>query len=433
MIAPVTDSRHLDVVVVGGGIVGLATAHRLLVARPGSRVLVLEADEDVARHQSSRNSGVLHAGLYYRPGSAKARWCVAGKRSMERFCAEHGVPTEQRGKVVVAVDRRELPGLRDLAERARTNGVEVHDLDDAGVREHEPHAAGIAGLWSPTTGVTDFGAVARTLVELIEAAGGEIRTGARVTGIDDRGGAVRITVAAETPGTAGTEGTPGAAGTPGTVPADGPVIESRTAVVCGGVQADRLARLGGVDIDEQILPVRGSWLELAPAKRHLVQGNIYPVPIAGGLPFLGVHLTRRIDGSVLIGPNAVATAARSDARRWGIDGRDLAETLRYPGTWRLARAHLGTAVSELVQDVIPAAALRAVRRYVPAITADDVQPGPFGIRAQLLDRQGRLVDDFLVRSTDRVLHVLNAPSPAATASLEIGASLRDRVLERLDG
>jgi (S)-2-hydroxyglutarate dehydrogenase len=408
------DVRDLDVAIVGGGIVGLATAHRLLLARPGLRVLVLEADDEIAGHQSSRNSGVLHAGLYYRPGSAKARWCVEGKRSMERFCAEHGVPAERRGKVVVAVDRGELPGLADLAARARTNGVEVHELDAAGIRGHEPHAAGIAGLWSPSTGVTDFGAVAHELVALIEAAGGEVRTGARVIGIDDRRGSVRVSVDSQT------------------ADGDGPVLQARTAVVCGGVQADRLARLGGLDVDERILPVRGAWLELAPARRHLVRGNIYPVPVAGGLPFLGVHLTRRIDGSVLIGPNAVATAARSDARRWGLDRRDLTETLRHPGTWRLARAHLGTAVSELVQDVIPAVALRAVRRYVPAITADDVQPGPFGVRAQLLDRQGRLVDDFLVRSTDRVLHVLNAPSPAATASLEIGASLRDRVLDRLD-
>ena len=402
-----TDTRHLDVVIVGGGIVGLATAHRLLCARPHLRLVVLEADTAVARHQSSRNSGVLHAGLYYPPGSAKARWCVAGKRSMERFCAEHGVPYDRRGKVVVAVDRRELPGLRDLAHRARTNGVEIHELDAEGIRAHEPHATGIAGLWSPTTAVTDFRAVAHTLVGLIEAAGGEVRTGARVTGLDDQHTSVRITVG------------------------DGSCVEARTAVVCGGVQADRLARLGGIDIDERILPVRGSWLELTPAKRHLVQGNIYPVPVAGGLPFLGVHLTRRIDGSVLIGPNAVATAARSDARRWGLDRRDLRDTLRYPGTWRLARAHIGTAVGELVTDLVPTAALRAVRRYVPSITADDVTPGPWGVRAQLLDRRGRLVDDFLVRATDRVLHVLNAPSPAATASLEIGAALRDRVLERL--
>jgi (S)-2-hydroxyglutarate dehydrogenase len=403
-----SDIGRLDVAIVGGGIVGLATAHRLLSARPRLRVVVLEADDAVARHQSSRNSGVLHAGLYYPPGSAKARWCVEGKRSMERFCADHGLPCDRRGKVVVAVDRRELPGLLDLAQRARTNGVEIHDLDADGIRDHEPHAAGIAGLWSPTTGVTDFGAVARRLVELIEAAGGEVRTGARVTGLDDRRATARITVA------------------------DGSTVEARAAVVCGGVQADRLARLGGVDIDERILPVRGSWLQLTPGKQHLVRGNIYPVPVAGGLPFLGVHLTRRIDGSVLIGPNAVATAARSDARRWGLDRRDLRDTLRHPGTWRLAREHIGTAVGELFTDLVPAAALRAVRRYVPAITSDDVQPGPWGVRAQLLDRRGRLVDDFLVRATDRVLHVLNAPSPAATASLEIGAHLRDRVLERLE-
>jgi (S)-2-hydroxyglutarate dehydrogenase len=401
-----TDHLDVDVAVVGGGIVGLATAHRLLAGRPHLRVAVLERDGDVGRHQSSRNSGVLHAGLYYTPGSAKARWSRAGKAAMERFCAEQGVPVERTGKVVVAIDRRELPGLAALEERARRNGVPVERLSPAGLHSHEPHVAGVAGLWSPETAVTDFGAVCQALARVVRSAGGTVRTGVEVVGLDDRAGAVRIVT------TAGD-------------------VAARAAVVCAGLQADRLAALAGQRVAERVVPFRGAWLELRPGLRHLVRGNIYPVP-TGGLPFLGVHLTRRVDGRVWIGPNAVLAGAREGVRPWSLSSRDLAEVVRFGGTWRLARRHLGVAAGEVWRDRVLRATVRAVQRYVPAIGLRDVRRGPWGVRAQLVAPDGQLVDDFAIRASGRVLHVLNAPSPAATSALAIGEDLARRVLARLE-
>lgn len=397
----------VDVVIVGGGIVGLATAHRLLQARPDLDVKVLEAEDRVGAHQSSRNSGVLHAGLYYTPGSAKARFAVAGKAQLERFCAEHGVRVARTGKVVVATDRSELPALRALTERARTNGVDVEELDADGVRVHEPHARGVAGLRSPGTAVTDFGEVTRVLAGVVRAAGGKVRTSTRVLDLEERVGRVRI---------ATTSGD----------------VEALAVVGCAGLQSDRLAAMTGPPPDERIVPFRGSWLRLRPERAHLVRGNIYPVPSGGGLPFLGVHLTRGIDGEVWIGPNAVLAGAREGASPWSVNRRDAAATARFRGTWKLAARHLGTGLGELWRDRSLYATIREVQRYVPAIGVDDVERGPWGVRAQLVDRDGALVDDFVVRASDRTLHVMNAPSPAATASLAIGADLRDRVLDRLD-
>jgi (S)-2-hydroxyglutarate dehydrogenase len=396
--------HHL--VVVGGGLVGLATAIQALRVRPGLRLTLFEREHRVAVHQSSRNSGVLHAGLYYPPGSAKARWCRAGKASMERFCEQHGVPVARTGKVVVAVRSEELPGLASLAERARTNGVEVHELDAAGIREHEPHATGLAGLWSPATAVTDFGTVADAMAAAVRAAGGEVRTGVEVVDLDDRASAVRVTTT------------------------DGDVTASAV-VACAGLRADRVAAMTGAPLEERIVPFRGSWLELRPDQRHLVRGNIYPVPVQGGLPFLGVHLTRRIDGRVWIGPNAVIAGAREGSRPWSVDVRDAMASATFGGTWRLARNHLGVAISEVWRDRVLRATLREVQRYVPDIQLEHVRRGPWGVRAQLVDRQGRLVDDFAIRASGRVVHVLNAPSPAATSSLEIGREVARRAFERL--
>lgn len=405
--AGVPGAHTTDVAIVGGGIVGLATAYQLLQARPRLRVTVYEAEAEVGRHQSSRNSGVLHAGLYYAPGSAKARWCVTGKASMEAFCAAHGVEVARRGKVVVASDRQEIPGLRRLADRARRNDVEVALLDAAGLARREPHVRGVAALWSPNTAVTDFGAVTRTLARLVSEAGGVIATSTRVTDVVEVRDEVRLTTTRDE-------------------------VTARAVVTCAGTHADVLAGdRAGPGPRMRILPVRGAWWRLADEKAALVQGNIYPVPIAGGLPFLGVHLTRRLDGQVWIGPNAVPALARTGARPWSLDAATVRSVIGFAGTWRLARRHASTAAAELWRDQSRRAALRAIRRYVPDIDADDLRPGPWGVRAQLLDERGQLVDDFTVRASGRVIHVLNAPSPAATAALEIGAALRDRALARL--
>jgi (S)-2-hydroxyglutarate dehydrogenase len=398
------DPRLRDVVVVGAGIVGLATAHRLLERRPTLRVTVLEAEARVAAHQSSRNSGVLHAGLYYPPGSAKARWCREGKAALERFCADHGVPVRRSGKLVVAVERDELPRLAELADRARTNGVEIETLGPDGIRDHEPYAAGVGAVWSPTTAVTDFGAVAEALRRRVEERGGEVLLATPVTALAEQRDRVRA-------------GSPRGA------------FDARAVIACAGPWADRLAAVAGTPTRARIVPIRGSWLELRPGLRHLVRGNIYPVP-QPGLPFLGVHLTRRIDDRVWIGPNAVLAAARDGSRHGRQRWRDLAGTLRFGGTWRLARRHARTAAAEVVRDRLLRATLREVARYVPGIGRDDVRRGPWGVRAQAVRPDGTLVEDFEILGSGRLMHLLNAPSPAATAALAIGDELARRALER---
>jgi len=410
----------VDVAVIGGGIVGLATAHQLLTAHPDLEVAVLEAADAVGQQQSARNSGVLHAGLYYTPGSAKARWSRAGRPLLERFCADHGVPVRRTGKVVVAVDRSEIPALEALAERARTNGVEIHRLGPDGLRDHEPHVAGVAGLWTPETAVTDFRSVCLALADAVGHAGGEIRTSTEVADLQASGQQVEVTSAR------------------------GHELTARAVVVCGGLQADRLlaasmagARGSAVTArppgDVSIVPVRGSWLELRPDQRHLVRGNIYPVPTGGGLPFLGVHLTRRIDGQVWVGPNAVPVLARQGRSPFSVDGRDALGLRAFPGTWRLARAHARVAAGEIWRDRSVRAMVRAVQRYIPAIEARHLRRGPWGVRAQLVDRAGRLVEDFTLEQHGRTIHLVNAPSPAATSALAIGSELADRAAAALRG
>lgn len=385
-----------DVVVVGGGIVGLATAWTLLQRDRTSRVVVIEKETRVAAHQSSHNSGVVHAGVYYAPGSLKARLCREGKELMEAFCSAHDVPLIRNGKVIVALDDAELAGLAELGRRATTNGVEgLRELDRRELRRLEPNVAGIRALHSPTTGVVDFELVCQVLADEVRDRGGRILLGEAVTAIDERDREVVVTTS-ERELTAG------------------------RVVTCGGLQSDRLAALTGDTDDVRIVPFRGSWYVLD--RPGLVRGNVYPVPDPR-MPFLGVHLTPRVDGEVWVGPNAVLAGAREGYDRGAFDGGDVRDTLRWPGTYRLAARFLGAGVRELAEDRSRRLYHRQVRRYVPDVEVGDLRRGTSGIRAQAVRRDGSMVDDFEVRRTALVTHLLNAPSPAATSSLAIARLL----------
>lgn len=377
-------------VVIGGGIVGLATAHRLTKERPGAEVTVVEKERTVGAHQTGHNSGVIHAGVYYPPGSLKARLCVAGSRSMVEFCREHGIPVEVCGKLIVATDESELPRLHALYERAEANGLPVTLLTSEQAREHEPHVSAVAALHVASTGIVDFGAVCRTLADLLEKSGATVRLGARVTGI--RPGLVIQTTA-------------------GDLPAD-------ILVNCAGLHADRVARLAGVRPPARIVPFRGDYYELRPDRRSLVRGLVYPVPDPR-FPFLGVHLTRMIDGSVHAGPNAVLALAREGYGWSRIRPRDVLEAAAYPGLWRLARRHLRYGLSEVRRSLSRRLFAKSLARLVPEITPADLIRAGSGVRAQAIALTGDLVDDFLIVARDGQVHVLNAPSPAATSSLEI--------------
>ena len=356
-------------------------------------------------HQSGRNSGVLHAGVYYRPGSHKAVLCRQGRADMERLCETEGLPWRRSGKTIVAVTEDERPRLAALAERARANGVEATSLDAAGLREREPHVAGVAGLWVPTTGVADFGAVAQRLAERLRQAGAEIWTATTVTGgrETDRGVVVETTAGA---------------------------LEAEALVTCAGLWADRVARLFGATPSVQLVPFRGEYATLAPPAAALVRGLIYPVPDPA-FPFLGVHLTRRVDDRVEAGPSASLAFARDGYRLRDVRWRDLSESLGSPGVRALARRHLATGLGELGRSVSLGAFWRAARRLVPDLRREDLTRAPSGVRAQALYPDGALADDFVIETTRRAVHVVNAPSPAATASLAIGREIATQALARL--
>ncbi|WP_415947288.1 L-2-hydroxyglutarate oxidase [Streptomyces sp. KLOTTS4A1] len=394
-----------EVLVVGGGIVGLSTAYALTRARPGIRVMVLEKEPGPARHQTGRNSGVIHSGIYYRPGSLKARFAVEGAAEMVKFCTEHGIPHAVGGKLIVATEREELPRLHALVQRGRENGIPVRELGPSQITEFEPEVRGLAGIHVATTGICDFGAVAGQLASLVRDAGAEIRYGAEVTRVDrraDRGVAVRT--------------------------ADGTVVRGRALVNCAGLHCDEIARLAGDDPGMRIVPFRGEYYDLA--RPELVRGLVYPVPDPA-FPFLGVHLTRGIDGGVHVGPNAVPALAREGYGWSVIRPRELAATLAWPGSWQIARAHWRYGAGELHRSLSKPAFTRAVRRLLPAVTAADLRPAAAGVRAQAVLRDGTLADDFLFVEGPRTVHVLNAPSPAATASLPIGREVARRVLAGL--
>jgi L-2-hydroxyglutarate oxidase len=391
-----------DVLVIGGGIVGLSTAYAITRAAPGTRVTVLEKEPGPARHQTGRNSGVIHSGIYYRPGSLKARYAVRGAAEMVKFCTEYGIAHAVTGKLIVATDRAELPRLHALVQRGRENGIPVRELGAAQIAEYEPEVRGLAAIHVGTTGICDFVAVAR---QLAHASGAEIRYGAEVVRIDRRAG---VGVAVLT--------------------ARGDVVRGRVLVNCAGLYCDAIARLTGDEPDMRIVPFRGEYYELA--RPELVRGLVYPVPDPA-FPFLGVHLTRGIDGGVHIGPNAVPALAR-EGYGWGVlRPRELGATLAWPGSWRIARRHWRYGAGELRRSVSKGAFTTAVRRLLPGVAEEDLVPTAAGVRAQAVLRDGTLVDDFLIREGAHAVHVLNAPSPAATASLPIGREVARRALAAL--
>lgn len=386
-----------DVAVVGGGIVGLATAVAVGERRPGARVVVVEKEPGWAAHQTGHNSGVIHSGIYYRPGSLKARFSREGNRSMVEFCRANDIPHDVCGKVIVATEADELAPLDALHERGVANGLDVRRLAPDEITEIEPHVRGVAGLHVRSTGIVDFTAVCRAYAAIVEGRGGELKLRTEVLSIHPSAAGYRL----ET---------------------DQGTVEARQIVNCAGLHSDRVARRAGVDPGARIVPFRGEYFELKPERRHLVRTLVYPVPNPD-FPFLGVHFTKMIDGSVHAGPNAVPGLKREGYRKRDISARDLAETLAYPGFWRLARTHHREGLKEIVRSLSKAAFVRSLQRLVPEVTADDIVPAHAGVRAQALLRTGELVDDFLLVHARDAVHVCNAPSPAATSSLEIGKAV----------
>jgi len=392
--------KQYDIAIIGGGIVGLATAMELLDRYPTLKLVVLEKEHELAQHQTGRNSGVIHSGIYYTPGSLKAKACVAGKARLLRFCDEHGVSYELCGKVIVATHEEELPRLEQLYQRGLANGVPgLEMIGPERLREIEPYAVGIKALYSPTTGIVDYGQVAQAYAREVTSHGGEILLDHEVSSIEQRNGHYRLST-----------------------PAD--IVEARYVIGCAGLYADRVARLNGMLSTPQIVPFRGDYYVLQRERASMVRGMIYPVPDPR-FPFLGVHFTRRMNGDVWLGPNAVLAFAREGYRRFDISLGEVWETLRYRGFRRLALKYWRVGLEEMYRDFNKAAFLKALQRYVPDLRLADLLPGSAGVRAQALAPDGTLVDDFVVNHQGGQLHVRNAPSPAATSSLAIAEMIVD--------
>jgi len=392
-----TDSRY-DVLIVGGGIVGLAVALEITRRFPRLRLVLLEKEDSVGRHQSSHNSGVIHSGVYYKPGSLKAKLCVEGSRAMIEFCRAHGLPHQVCGKVIVATHEGELPRLEELRRRGEANGLTGLRLIDANeLHDIEPHARGLRALVVPSTGIADYAAVCEKYAELIRAQGGTILTSTAVTGL--RAAASEVVV--ET---------------------DGSAFSTRYLINCAGLFSDRIARMTGADLDVMIVPFRGEYYDLVPQRSSLVRALIYPVPDPQ-FPFLGVHFTRRVNGTVDAGPNAVLAFRREGYRRGDFSLHDMASALAFPGFWRMAAKQWRSGLDEFRRSFSKAAFVRALQRLLPEVRQEDLAPGGSGVRAQALRRDGTLVDDFQFVPARQMLHVLNVPSPAATASLVIGRTI----------
>jgi L-2-hydroxyglutarate oxidase LhgO len=395
-----------DVLVVGAGILGLATARALLLGRPGLKVAVVDKELEIGRHQTGHNSGVLHSGIYYAPGSLKASLCIRGKRALEQYAEERGLPLERRGKLIVAIDDSEDERFAELERRALANGVEgLRKLSRDEIPDVEPNAVGLYALHAAETAVIDYRAVVRAYADDVRSMGGEILLGRPVAALVTHSSGV-------------------------TAATNGDDLDARHLIACAGLQADRVAALGGLRPTARIVPFRGDYYTLRPEAAKLVRGLIYPVPDPA-FPFLGVHFTRAIDDSVVAGPNAVLALARERYGRASFSARDAASALGFTGLWRFARKYGRTAAAEAWRDVSKRAFVKGMQRYVPAIQEADATFGPTGIRAQAMTPDGQLVDDFLIEGGGRMMHVLNAPSPGATASLAIGEELARRAFRDL--
>jgi L-2-hydroxyglutarate oxidase LhgO len=390
--------KNCDVAIIGAGIVGLATGMELIRQRPGLKVVVLEKESAVAAHQTGHNSGVIHSGLYYKPGSLRAHLCLEGKTELERFCKEHTIPLDICGKVIVATDEREIPALETLLRRGLANGVPgLRELNAEQICEIEPYATGVRGVHVPTTGITDFRIVSEKYAEVIQQCGGEVFTNSGVERIVRKSGAITL------------ETTSGA-------------VEARCVVNCAGLQSDRIARMAGASLSLRIIPFRGEYYEIVPSKQYLVKGLLYPVPDPR-FPFLGVHFTRGIHGGVEAGPNAVLSFKREGYKRTSFDFGDAFSTAAFPGFWKMASQYWKDGFGEFYRSWSKQAFTRALQKLLPSLTEQDIRPGGSGVRAQALDRSGKLLDDFHFVYQDRILHVCNVPSPAATASLAIGKEI----------
>lgn len=397
-----TSQQPWDTIVVGAGILGLATARELLLRSPNARVLVLEREAEIAAHQTGHNSGVIHAGIYYKPGSLKAQLCAEGRDAMYAFCDEHEIPYEKCGKLIIALDESELPALDELERRGIENNVPgLRRLRGDEIAEIEPHAVGAAALHSPETGIIDFAAVARVMADDLRARGATVRTGVAVRSIT-RNGSTTIVDTSE-----------------GAIP-------TTKAVACAGLWSDRLAERSGDDGNPRIIPFRGGYAKLKPEARYLVKSLIYPVPDPN-LPFLGVHLTKTISGDIWLGPTALLAPSRTAYSLKTLNRFDMGETLRWPGTWKMAKRFWRTGVTEMHFAARRSAFVEACAAYVPDLKREHVEPGPAGIRAQAVDRSGALLDDFAFGEAPGVVHVRNAPSPAATSSLAIAKMIADRL------
>lgn len=391
-----------DYCVIGGGIVGVATAMALLEARPGSSVLILEKEGSLARHQTGHNSGVIHSGIYYAPGSLKADLCRRGALATKTFCLQHAIPFEVCGKLLVATNPLEVQRMDALFERAKKNNVQVERLDAAELKRREPNISGIGGLFIEATGIVDYRLVCRTMGDIVLAAGAEIVFGAGVSKIEETAHNVSVT-------------------------ADTKRWVARQVIACGGLQSDRLAKMAGMNINHQIVPFRGEYYRLPASKNGIVRHLIYPIPDPD-LPFLGVHLTRMIDGSITVGPNAVLGFAREGYPKFSFRFRDVAEYCAFGGFWKTIGANLKSGLFEMRNSLWKPGYLEQCRKYCPSLTLEDLLPATAGIRAQAVMQDGTLIHDFLFVQTDRMLHVCNAPSPAATSAIPIGEMIADKCI-----